>query len=152
MGGRGAEEVVYGGRTTGAENDMQQATDLARQMVTRWGMSDRLGPVTLAPRDDPFLGSPAGYAGFGNSRPYSESTAEVVDQEVERILQECYANSIRLIRENREALDRLARTLLEKETLDEQEIIDVTGIMPAPRSLERPETVPALAAFTDVSE
>src|SRR5437868_4513756 len=61
MGGRAAEEVVYGGRTTGAENDMQQATDLARQMVTRWGMSETLGPVTLAPRDDPFLRSADGF-------------------------------------------------------------------------------------------
>ena len=129
MGGRAAEEAVYGGRTTGAENDMQQATDLARQMVTRWGMSEKLGPVTLAPRDDGFLDrDPFG----GGSRPYSESTAQVVDDEVERILQECYAEGLRLIREHRDALDRLARALLERETLDEQEIIKVSGIHPAP--------------------
>src|SRR5256712_2403539 len=91
MGGRAAEEVVYGGRTTGAENDMQQATDLARQMVTRWGMSEKLGPVTLSPREDPFLGRDP-FASFGASRPYSEATAQVVDAEVERILQECYAD------------------------------------------------------------
>src|SRR5262252_822457 len=78
MGGRAAEEIVYGGRTTGAESDIQQATDLARQMVTRWGMSEKLGPVTLAPRDDPYLrNDPFG----GLSKPYSESTAKVVDDE-----------------------------------------------------------------------
>src|SRR5205085_2116106 len=137
MGGRAAEEVVYGGRTTGSENDMQQATDMARQMVTRWGMSEKLGPVTLAPRDDPFLQQNS-FTGFGASRPYSEATAQVIDAEVERILQECYADGIRLIRSHREQLDRLARALLERETLDEQEIIKVTGIRPAPRSPEGP--------------
>src|SRR5207302_6966917 len=77
MGGRGAEEVVYGGRTTGAENDMQQATDMARQMVTRWGMSEKLGPVTLGVRDDPFLRGDM-FPGVGG-KPYSEATAKVVD-------------------------------------------------------------------------
>jgi cell division protease FtsH len=148
MGGRAAEEVVYGGRTTGAENDIQQATDLARQMVTRWGMSEKLGPVTLAPREDPFLGGGRDpMAGFGGSKPYSESTAEVIDAEVERILQECYAEGVRLLREHRDALDRLASTLLERETLDEEEIKSVTGIQPAPRSPEVPQAI-AAAAFS----
>src|SRR6266849_4338216 len=148
MGGRAAEEVVYGGRTTGAENDMQQATDLARQMVTRWGMSEKLGPVTLAPREDPFLARNP-FGGFGDSKPYSEATAEVVDAEVERILLECYTNGVRLLREQREALDRLARALLERETLDEEEIIKVTGIRPAPRSQEAPLASMPVAAFSD---
>src|SRR6266851_1441055 len=137
MGGRGAEEVVYGGRTTGAENDMQQATDLARQMVTRWGMSEKLGPVTLAPREDPFLARDP-FSGFGSSKPYSEATAEVIDAEGERIL-----------REHRAELDRLAHALLERETLDEQEIIKVTGIRPAPRSQEAPLAAMPVAAFSD---
>jgi cell division protease FtsH len=149
MGGRGAEEVVYGGRTTGAENDMQQATDLARQMVTRWGMSEKLGPVTLAPREDPFLARDP-FSGFGGSRPYSEATAEVVDAEVERILQECYAEGVRMIREHRAELDRLAQALLEHETLDEQEIIKVTGIRPAPRTAEAPLAAMPAAAFSEV--
>src|SRR3954451_19642296 len=146
MGGRAAEEVVYGGRTTGAENDMQQATDLARQMVTRWGMSDRLRPGTLAPRDDPYLGTALG--GFGGSKPYSEATAQVVDAEVERILQESYADGIRLLQSHRDALDRLAQALLERETLDEQEIISVTEIKPAPRSPEAPLAAVPIAAFS----
>jgi cell division protease FtsH len=147
MGGRAAEEVVYGGRTTGAENDMQQATELARQMVTRWGMSEKLGPVTLAPREDQFLGRDP-LAGLAGSRPYSEATAQVVDAEVERILQECYGDGMRLLSEHRDALDRLARALLERETLDEQEIIRVTGIQPAPRSAEAPLASMPAAAFT----
>jgi cell division protease FtsH len=146
MGGRAAEEVVYGGRTTGAENDMQQATDIARQMVTRWGMSERLGPVTLAPREDPYLNGP--FSGFSGSKPYSEETAKLVDEEVQRILQECYEEGLRLLRKHRDALDRLAHTLLEKETLDEKEIIAVTQLEPAPRSPEvRPPTI-ATAAFS----
>jgi cell division protease FtsH len=151
MGGRAAEELVYGGRTTGAENDIQQATDIARQMVTRWGMSEKLGPVTLAPREDPFLGRSDPMAGFGSSKAYSEDTAEVIDAEVERILQECYADGLSLLREHRDALDRLAQALLEHETLDEQEIKNVTGIQPAPRSPDMPTQVAAAAAaFSDV--
>jgi cell division protease FtsH len=148
MGGRGAEEVVYGGRTTGAENDIQQATDLARQMVTRWGMSEKLGPVTLSPREDPFLGG-GSVPGFGQSKAYSEATAKVVDDEVERILQECYADGVRLLREHRDALDRLAHALLEHETLDEQEILRVTELQPAPRSRETPIAAVPAAAFTE---
>jgi cell division protease FtsH len=148
MGGRAAEEVVYGGRTTGAENDIQQATDMARQMVTRWGMSERLGPVTLSPRDDPFLRGD-GFAAFGSGKPYGEATAKVVDDEVERILQECYTEGVRLIREHRDALDRLARALLEQETLDEQEILRVTRLAPAPRTNEGPLAVLPAAAFTE---
>jgi cell division protease FtsH len=147
MGGRAAEEVVYGGRTTGSENDMQQATELARQMVTRWGMSEKVGPVTLSPREDPFLGGRDPYAGF--QKPYSEQTAQLVDAEIRRILQECYQDGIRLIRLHRDALDRLAQALLEHETLDEQEIIRVTGIQPAPRAPEVAAQAVAMAAFTE---
>ena len=151
MGGRAAEEVVYGGRTTGAENDMQQATDLARQMVTRWGMSEKLGPVTLAPRDDPFLRGGDSLAGFGGSKPYSEATAEVIDAEVERILQECYANGMQLLLQHRDALDRLAEALLERETLDEQEILRVTRLQPPPRNEETPLAAMPAAAFTPLN-
>jgi cell division protease FtsH len=149
MGGRAAEEVVYNGRTTGAESDMQNATDLARQMVTRWGMSEKLGPVTLAPREDPFLGGQSGMGGFGGSKPYSEATAETIDAEVQRILQSCYEDAVRIIREQRPALDALARALLEQETLDEQEIIRVTGIRPV-RHQDEPLPIP-VAAFTGTS-
>src|SRR5690606_10549343 len=78
LGGRVAEEVVYGTRTTGAENDIEQATQLARNMVTRWGMSERLGMVQLAPRANPYLSGP-GYGGFGGEKPFSDETAQAID-------------------------------------------------------------------------
>jgi cell division protease FtsH len=114
-------------------------------------MSEKLGPVTLSPRDDPFLTRDP-FMGFGGSRPYSEATAQLVDGEVERILQECYAEGVRLLQENRDALDRLAQALLERETLDEQEIIRVSGVRPT-RSPETPlRAIPAAAAaFTDAT-
>jgi cell division protease FtsH len=147
MGGRAAEEVVYGTRTTGAESDMQQATNIARQMVTRWGMSDELGPVTLAQRSDGFLGQPEGEPNAPNSwRPYSDETARLIDSEVRRVLDESYAGAMRLLRERRSELDALANALLEQETLDEQEILRVTGL----RRERTPSAIPLpvrVAAF-----
>src|SRR5436305_4019912 len=119
-------------------------------MVPRWGMIARLGPVTLAPRDDSFVGGPAAAGGFGGSKPYSETTAETIDAEVRRILQEGYQEALQVIQEHRASLDALARALLEHETLDEQEIIRVTGIRPAPRSPDLPLPLP-VAAFTGAS-
>jgi cell division protease FtsH len=127
---------------------MQQATDLARQMVTRWGMSEELGPVTLAPRDNPYLAG-GDALGFGGSKPYSEETARRVDEEVQRILQECYERAVELVRAHRPQLDALAQALLQQETLDEQAILQVTGLPRAPR-LEGAPLVPpsARAAFS----
>jgi cell division protease FtsH len=143
LGGRAAEEVVYGTRTTGSESDMQQATSIARQMVTRWGMSDRLGPVTLAQRRDAFLGQPEGEpSGDGPWRRYSEDTARLIDAEVRRVLDDSYAEAVRLLRQNRHELDVLARALLEHETLDEQEILNVTGLRPDPHNGTLPLPIP----------
>jgi cell division protease FtsH len=128
LGGRAAEEVVYGTRTTGAENDIEQATRLARNMVTRWGMSDRLGMVQLAPRQNPFL---AGLDGQGGTRPFSEETARAVDAEVHRIIGESHEEAHRLLTKHRRELDALALALLARETLDEREILEVTGLPPA---------------------
>ncbi|HKH90438.1 MAG TPA: ATP-dependent zinc metalloprotease FtsH [Gemmatimonadaceae bacterium] len=132
LGGRAAEEIVYGTRTTGAENDIEQATSLARNMVTRWGMSERLGMVQLAPRQNPYLSGPPGLEGFGESRPFSEETARAIDAEVHRIIAESHAEARRLLTEHRAALDTLAEALLARETLDEQDILQVTGLPPAP--------------------
>jgi cell division protease FtsH len=129
LGGRAAEEMVYGTRTTGAESDIEQATALARNMVTRWGMSDKLGLVQLAPRANPFLG---GAPVFGADRPFSESTAQTIDAEVLRIIGESYEEALKLLRAHRKALDALVAALLEKETLDETEILAATGLPPAP--------------------
>jgi cell division protease FtsH len=139
LGGRSAEEIVYGTRTTGAENDIEQATDLARRMVTRWGMSDKLGTVELAPRANPYLG---GSGGYGGEKPFGEETARIVDSEVLRIIGECHEEARRLLTEHRKELDALAGALLERETLDEDEILEVTGLPPAPPLENRKAPIP----------
>jgi cell division protease FtsH len=139
LGGRVAEEIVYGTRTTGAENDIEQATDLARRMVTRWGMSEKLGTVELAPRENPYLGGAGGYSA---EKHFSEETARIVDSEVHRIIGECHDEARRLLTEHRKELEALARALLERETLDEEEILEVTGLPPAPPLENRKVPVP----------
>jgi cell division protease FtsH len=136
LGGRAAEEVVYGTRTTGAENDIEQATHLARGMVTRWGMSDALGLVQLATQRSPHLGG-----GYGRSESISDATAERVDLEVARIIGEAYEEAKRLLIRHRPQLDALAAGLLARETLDEQQVLEVTGLPPAPALPERPNPV-----------
>jgi cell division protease FtsH len=129
VGGRAAEEIVYGTRTTGAESDIEQATALARQMVTRWGMSDQLGLVQLAPRENPYLNAQVGYSG---ARPFSEETARTIDAEVLRIIGESHEEARRLLTAHRKQLDALAEALVARETLNEQEILEVTGLPAAP--------------------
>ncbi len=147
LGGRAAEEVVYGTKTTGAENDIEQATGLARRMVTRWGMSEKLGMVQLAPRDNPYLG---GSGDYGASKPFSEETGRIIDAEVLKIIGESHEEAKRLLNEHRRQLDALASALITKESLDEQEILEATGLPRAPLletgklpvSDESPETTP----------
>jgi cell division protease FtsH len=129
LGGRAAEEIVYGTKTTGAESDIEQATGLARRMVTRWGMSERVGLVELAPRDNPYLSGANGYAG---AKPFSERTAEAIDAEVLKIISESHDEAKRLLNANRQQLDALVAALLLRETLNEQEILDATGLPRAP--------------------
>jgi len=127
LGGRAAEEIVYGTRTTGASNDIEQATALARNMVTRWGMSDAVGLVQLAPRENVYLGR-----SFGGEKPFSEETGRLIDAEVQRIINECHEQAKRLLTQHRRQLDALVQALLARETLDEREILEVTGLPPAP--------------------
>jgi cell division protease FtsH len=135
LGGRAAEEVVYGTRTTGAENDIEQATTLARNMVTRWGMSDAVGMVQLAPPQNTYLGTGGAFMG---EKPFSDQTASLIDAEVQRIINECHGEAKRLLQVNRRALDALVQALLQKETLSEQEILDATGLGRAPDLHSRP--------------
>jgi cell division protease FtsH len=128
LGGRAAEEIVYGTRTTGAEGDIEQATNLARNMVTRWGMSDALGMMQLAPRQNPYLGG-----AYPGERWFSEATARRIDAEVLRIIDECHRLAKSLLSQHRGQLEALANALLARETLDEQEILKVTGLEPAPQ-------------------
>jgi cell division protease FtsH len=125
LGGRTAEEIVYGNKTTGAENDIEQATNHARMMVTRWGMSDALGMVQLVESNNPYLN------GMGGRKEFSEETARLIDQEVFKIINECHQEAKRLLNEYRMELNSLAAALMDKETLDEKEILLVTGLMPA---------------------
>jgi cell division protease FtsH len=129
LGGRAAEEVVYGTKTSGAESDIEQATALARRMVTRWGMSELVGLVQLAPRENPYLGGSGGYTG---EKPFSEATAEAIDAEVLKIINESHDKARRLLSAHRKQLDALAEALVARETLNEQEILAVTGLPPAP--------------------
>jgi len=129
LGGRAAEEIVYGTKTTGAESDIEQATALARRMVTRWGMSERIGMVQLAPRENPYLSGPEGYAG---AKPFSEQTAVTIDDEVRRIIGDSHDEATRLLVKHRKSLDALAAALLARETLNEEEILEVTGLPAAP--------------------
>ena len=128
LGGRAAEEVVYGTKTTGAESDIEQATNLARNMVTRWGMSETLGMVQLAPRHNPYLGA----MGFGGEKPFSEETARTIDAEVARIIADGHEQAKSLLQRHRRPLDALPQALLVRETLDEREILEVTGLPRAP--------------------
>jgi cell division protease FtsH len=129
LGGRAAEEIVYGTKTTGAESDIEQATSLAHRMVTRWGMSERLGMVQLAPRENPYLSGMGGYTG---EKPYSEETAAAIDAEVLKIIGESYDEAKHLLSAHRQQLDALVDALLTRETLNEPEILEVTGLPPAP--------------------
>jgi cell division protease FtsH len=124
LGGRAAEEIAYGSRTTGAESDLEQATEIARNMVTRWGMSDKLGLVQLAPRANPYLGRST----FGGESTVSEATAHTVDDEMLRIIRECHDEATRLLQAHRKELDALVDALLARDTLDEREILEITQL------------------------
>jgi len=119
MGGRIAEEIVFGHYTTGASNDIKQATDIARRMVTEFGMSDKLGPIAYSDNDDTvFLGRDFS----SGSRNYSERTAQIIDEEVMKLVREGEEKAKLLLTDNREILDSMAEVLLERETLDREEI------------------------------
>ncbi len=121
LGGRAAEQVAIGRITTGAENDLQRVTAIARQMVTKWGMSERLGTISFSEREDPF----AGTALASGSREYSEKTATVIDQEVNRIVTRAYQRSLALLTEHRETLDRIAKALRLYETIDARQLREI---------------------------
>jgi len=117
MGGRVAEEEVFGDVTTGASNDLERVTALARKMVTQFGMSDALGPQTFGEKEElVFLGRE-----IGEQRNYSEEVAEAIDREVRRLVEEAYGRAREIIRSYRAKLDEVARRLIERETLDAAE-------------------------------
>jgi cell division protease FtsH len=121
LGGRAAEEIVFGEASTGAESDIQQLTEIARQMVGRWGMSAAVGPVAVIPRDgtSPLLPGAA---------EVSPETQRLVDEEVRRIVEQSHQEVVALLQENRGKLDSLAAALLEHETLDEEDAYAAAGV------------------------
>ncbi|MEB3245525.1 MAG: ATP-dependent zinc metalloprotease FtsH [Vampirovibrionales bacterium] len=123
LGGRAAEELIYGEMYTGASDDLQKVTRLARRLVTVYGMSEKLGPLTFGKRNEHvFMGRD-----FGHERDYGEAVAEAIDAEVRQIVDERYVYAKKLLSDNRDIMDAIVKTLLEKESLDDrdvQEIID----------------------------
>ena len=123
LGGRAAEKIIYNETCVGAENDLERATSLARKMVTHWGMSPKIGPVSYKTSDeDPFLGRE-----IQQSRQFSEHTQELIDEEVARILLEADQKSEQLLREHRVELEKITKALLEHEELGEKELTDLIG-------------------------
>jgi cell division protease FtsH len=121
MGGRAAEELVFHDPTTGASNDIEKATTVARAMVTQYGMTERLGAIKLGSGDaEPFLGRD-----IGHGRDYSEEVAAIVDEEVSKLISNAHQEAFDILNENRDVLDDLVRALFEKETLDRQEVAAV---------------------------
>jgi cell division protease FtsH len=127
LGGRSAEEVVYGDLTTGAESDIQQLTQIARQMVGRWGMSDTIGTITVIPTDGqgPLL---------PGASEVSDETQRLVDEDVRRLVAALHEEVVALLQENREKLDALAEALLEHETLDQDDAYAAAGIAQSPEA------------------
>jgi cell division protease FtsH len=136
LGGRAAEEVVFGETSTGAESDIQQLTEIARQMVGRWGMSKAIGPIAVIPRDGtgPFLPGAA---------EVSPDTQKLIDEEVRRLVDESHKEVVALLKQNRGKLDSLAKALLEHETLDEEDAYAAAGV---PRIVGPPADSYAAAA------
>ena len=121
MGGRAAEEIVLNTQTTGAENDIEKASDLARKMVCEYGMSENLGPLTFGKKEEQiFLGRE-----ISQHRDYSELTAQKIDEEVRDIVMGAYKKASQLIKDNLDILHKMATALLEKETLGRSDIDEI---------------------------
>jgi len=146
LGGRAAEEIVFGDVTNGASSDLEQVTKLARKMVTRWGMSDKLGPRVFGQKEElVFLGRE-----IGEQRDYSESIAEQIDEEVHKIISTAYERALNVLRENRETLDRVAQRLIEVETIGREEFLELMGEPPTSADSSTPST-PSATPQTDAA-
>jgi len=145
FGGRVAEEIVFGADkiTTGAGNDIERATSLARRMVTQFGMSELIGPLAVGDKEQEiFLGRE-----FAQRREISERTAQMVDDEVKRLVDEAYARAMSILLGNRELLDRIAATLLDRETIDRDDLDLLVKNQPLPpRSLPPVDSAPVAAS------
>jgi cell division protease FtsH len=136
MGGRVAEEMQYGsgGITTGAQHDIEQATNMARRMVCEWGMSDKLGPLQYGQKEEPiFIGKE-----IARHKDYSEKTSQLIDDEIKVIIQTSYNRAKEILTTNKGVLDKLAKRLLQKEALDRKEIEGIVGVQKSPSVKKKP--------------
>ena len=139
MGGRLAEEIILNQVTTGAQNDLEKATELARKMVCEWGMSEKMGPLTFGHQEEQiFLGRD-----ISRQQDYSEDTAVQIDQEVKRIAGNSYERAKTILTDNRDALERVAEALLEREVLDAKEVKRLIDGLPLKKKEVVKEDVPA---------
>ncbi len=145
LGGRMAEDLIYGEVTNGASDDLRKATEFARRMVREWGMSDRIGPMAWGSGGPVFLGED-----WVQSKEYSEETARIIDEEIERILRHAEDRTRQLLHENRKGLDLIARALLERETIDGREVSRLIEVArtPGPVGNVPPPAAPAASVST----
>ena len=133
LAGRIAEEIKFGDVTTGASNDFEKATELARRMVTQYGMSDTLGPIQYGRGNHQvFLGRD-----FGEERNYSEEVASKIDAEVRKIIDDCYGDARKILEANWDKVERMVASLLEHETVEAEEVLAILGDKPWPPSKPR---------------
>jgi len=153
MGGRAAEEIMFGEFNSGASSDLKHSTRLAHSMVCEWGMSD-LGPISFGSNDEVFLGRD-----FARTREFSDETASSVDREVHQILEEAYKDAKAILTEHKDLLIALSEALFERETLSREEIFDIIKkhgkehIIPEPRKkldIPKPKIPPAAPASEPV--
>ncbi len=143
MGGRAAEELIFDTFTTGAGNDIERATDMARKMVCEWGMSDKMGPLSFGKKDESiFLGRE-----MAMHKNFSEKTAEHIDDEIKRIVDESYERAVRLLRENLPSLHALSVCLIEKENLSGDQVDEII----ASGTLSQTDAAPVQAVHADIT-
>ncbi|HCC33428.1 MAG TPA: cell division protein FtsH, partial [Clostridiales bacterium] len=123
LAGRAAEQVVFNEISSGAHDDLEKATRLARKMIMEFGMSEELGPLTFGQKyDSPFLGRD-----MARDRDYSEEVAAAIDREIRAVIHECYTRATELLQKHRDRLEQIADALLERETLEDQDLEEVLG-------------------------
>jgi cell division protease FtsH len=141
LGGRAAEEIIIGEVSTGAANDLEKATDIARKMVRAYGMSDKLGPLTFGKENELiFLGKE-----LGEERNYSEKTADLIDAEVKKIVESCYEKAKKVIKDQLEVINLISETLTEKETLQGEELKKFLNMIKVEGEEENSKSLPTNA-------
>jgi cell division protease FtsH len=143
LGGRAAEEIALGEITTGASNDLQRVTELARRMVKQFGMSEVIGPLNFGDEEtQPFLG----YS-LSQERHYSEDTAAIIDTEIKRLVEDAYKHALHMLGNNRDKLDMLAQELLTNEVVDRQRVLEIAGV-----GLSTADEVAVVATDGDITD